>query len=267
MKKIVLVLVTVIGLLSLPMMQAQDVFYISDMGTSSTGSGMIGSNSWFAQTFVTGSKASGYVLNSIQLLMDAPAGTPGGFNVSIYSKSGDPHSEHELGDSPQNNLGSFIGSEPTTPGIFDYTNPGIVLAPSTWYYVVLTAATSTNAGSYIWSATSGLIQANQFTIQDEFFSSSNGLNWTWYPRQKTFQLALYAGAVPAPNLSIGGDGQGNLRILWPNMAAYMLEQGTNLAGTNWTASSYTITNNVLTNFCTVTPTAQNLYFRLSQQAP
>jgi hypothetical protein len=237
------------------------------LGLPATGSGPIGSNSWVAQTFVTGANSGGYLLNSVLLGMDVPSGTPGGFTVSIYSKTGDPHSESEPGDSPQNSLGSFTGLEPTTPGIFDYTNPGIMLSPSTWYFVVVTASTSTNSGSYAWSATSGLIQTNSFTIQDEFFSSSNGLNWTWYPRQKTFQLALYASAVPPPNLSIARDGSGNAKIMWPNVGTYLLEQSTNVAGTNWTASSFTVTNNVFTNFGTTTPAGQSLFFRLSQQPP
>jgi hypothetical protein len=267
MKKIIFAIVTVIALLTLPTAQAQGVLYISDLGLPPTGSGTIGSNSWIAQTFVTGANSGGYLLNSVLLGMDASAGTPSGFTVSIYSKTGDPHSEHEPGDSPQSSLGSFIGLEPTTPGIFDYTNSGIVLSPSTWYFVVLTSGTSTNSGSYAWSATSGLIQTNSFTIQDEFFASSNGVAWTWYPRQKTFQLSLYAGAVPPPNLSINGDGNGNIKILWPNRVAYLLEQNTNVAGTNWTASSYTVTNNVFTNFGTVTPAGQSLFFRLSQSSP
>jgi len=267
MKKVIYAIVAVIGLLPLKTTQAQGILYISNLGGAVAGSAAIGSNSWVAQTFVTGTNSGGYVLSSVQLLMDAPAGTPSGFSVLIYSKTGDPHSLSEPGDSPQGSLGSLTGSEPTTAGIFSYTTPGIVLSPSTWYFVVLTAGTSTNVGSYTWSATSCLTQSNRFTIDDEFFGSSDGSNWTWYLRGRVFQLGLYASAVPPPNLSIVSDGLGNIQIQWPNMGSYILEQSTNVATTNWTASSYTITNNVLTNFCTVTPAGEGLFFRLKQQLP
>jgi hypothetical protein len=267
MKKVIFAIVTVIGLLSLRTTQAQGVLYVSNLGQSMAGSEVIGSNSWAAQTFETGPSAGGYVLSSVQLLMNAPEGTPSGFSVSIYSKTGDPHNEEEPGDSPQASLGSFTGPEPTTAGIFTYTNPGIVLMPSSFYYVVVTAATSTSGGSFAWRGTSGLTQSNGFTIQDECFNSTNGSAWTWTPRKITFQLGLYAGAVPPPNLSLVKDGPANLKILWPNLGTYVLEQSTNLAGTNWTVSGYTVTNNVVTNFCNVPPAGTGLFFRLGQQLP
>lgn len=267
MKKIIFATVTFIALLSLRTTQAQGVLYVSNLKQSVAGGEVIGSNSWVAQTFVTGPSTGGYVLNSVQLLMDAPSGTHSGFNVSIYSKTGDPHSEHEPGDSPQASLGNFTGPEPTAAGVFSYTNSGIILTPSTFYYVVVTAATSTSGGSYAWSGTTGLTQSNGFTIEDEIFNSTNGLAWTWTPRKITFQLGLYASAVPPPNLSLLRDGPGNIKVLWPNSGTYILEQSTNLGTTNWMASGYTVTNNVVTNFCNVIPTGTSLFFRLGQQLP
>jgi len=257
MKKIVFAIVTLFGLLPLQTAQAQGVLYISDLGQPVAGSAAIGSNSWIAQTFVTGTNAGGYVLNSVQLLMDAPMGTPSGFNVSIYSKTG---------SSPQARIGMLTGPDPTMAGVFSYTNPGIFLTPSSFYYVVVTAATSTNNSSYTWSATTGFFQTNRFTIDDGYFSSTNGSNWTSVIRQKTFQLALYLSAAPPPNLSIVSAGPGNIKIQWPNVGSYCLEQNTNLAGNTWTASDLTISNNAPTNFCIVTPTHENLFFRLGQQS-
>lgn len=267
MKKIIpAIIITVAGLLSQQTGQAQGVLYISNLGQTVAGGEVIGSNSWIAQTFVTGPSSGGYVLNSVQLLVDAPSGTHSGFSVAIYSKTGDPHSEHEPGDSPQASLGSFAGPEPATTGIFSYTNPGIVLTPSTFYYVVVTAATATHVNSYAWSGTTGLTQSNGFTIEDECFNSTNGSAWTWTPRKITFQLGLYASAAPPPNLSIVG-GPGSIKVQWPNVGSYTLEQNTNLGATNWTLCGGTVTNNVLTNFCTVTPAGANLFFRLTQQSP
>lgn len=268
MKKTLFAIVTVIGLLSLRTAQAQGVLYISNLKQPVAGGEVVGSNSWVAQTFVTGPSTGGYLLSSVQLLMDVPvATTPGTFTVSIYSKTGDPHSEHEPDDSPQTSLGSFTGPPPATTGVFSFTNPGIILTPSTFYYVLVTAATPAAVNSCAWSGTTGLVQSNGFTIEDECFNSTNGSAWTWTPRKITFQLGLYASAVPPPNLSLIRDGPGNLKIRWPNMGTYILEQSTNLAGTNWMVCSSTVTNNVLTNFCNVTPAGTGLFFRLGQQLP
>jgi hypothetical protein len=267
MKKVIIAIVTAIVLLSLRTTQAQGVLYISNLAQPLAGGTVVGSNSWIAQTFVTGPTTGGYVLSSVRLSMFTPSGTPAGFNVSIYSKTGDPHSESEPGDSPLASLGSLAGPAPVATGVFGYTNPGILLAPSTFYYVVVTAATSTQVGTYAWNGTSGLTQSNGFTIEDECFNSTNGSAWKWTARKITFQLALNASAVPPPNLSMVRDGPGNTKILWPNSGTYILEQNTNLAGTNWTASNFTFTNNVLTNFCNVTPAGAGLFFRLGQQLP
>jgi hypothetical protein len=232
MKKAIFAIVTFIALLSARTTHAQGVLYVSNLKQSVAGGEVVGSNSWIGQTFVTGPSAGGYLLNSVQMLMDSPSGGPGGFNVSIYSKTGDPHSEHEPGDSPQASLGNFIGPEPTAASVFSYTNSGIILALSTFYYVVVTADKSTSAGSYAWSGTTGLTQSNGFTIEDECFNSTNGLAWTWTARKITFQLGLYASTVPPPNLSLSRDGSGNMKIIWPNSGTYVLEQSTNLGTTN-----------------------------------
>lgn len=265
MKKILIAVACIIGLLPLQITRAQSILYISNLGQLPAGSGAIGSNSWIAQTFITGSNPGGYLLSSVQLLMDAPAGTPSGFSVSIYSKTGDPHSEHEPGDSPQSSLGSLTGSAPTTGGVFSYGTPGILLSPDTFYYVVVTAATTTNDSAYAWSATSGLTQSNLFTIEDEFFSSSDGSNWTWNLRGKVFQLGLYASAVlpSQPELAIYDTGSGGISIVAGHcepLSPVMLEMTTDF--TNWTTiSTNTATPNHVTTFY-VSQTNSMAFFRV-----
>jgi hypothetical protein len=264
MQKIILTIVSVIALLLPQMARTQGTLYVSNLGQTPIGSATIGSNSWVAQTIVTCRSSGGYVLNSVQLLTDVASGTPGGFVVSLYSKTGDPHSFHIPGDVPQNSLGSLGGSDPAAGGIFTYTASGIMLSPSTFYFVVVTAATPTNEGAYVWSAEATLTQSNGFAIDDSYFSSTNGSSWTSHLRQNVFQLGIYATAVPPPNLIVVNDGPGSIRILWPNSGSYTLQQNTNLASTNWVTSNYVITNNVVTNFCTVAPAPGNLFFRLKQ---
>ena len=139
-----------------------------------------------------------------------------------------------------------------------------MLSPSTFYFVVVTATTPTNEGAYVWSAGNTFTQSNGFTIDDGYFSSSNGSSWTSHLRQNVFQLGVYATAVPPPNLIVSSDVSGSTKILWPNLGSYTLQQNTNLASTNWVTSNYVITNNVVTNFCTVTPVSGSLFFRLKQ---
>jgi hypothetical protein len=244
--------------------QCQGILYVSNLGQAPTGSLAVGSNSWSAQTFVTGSSPGGYQLNSLQLLMDAASGTPGGFAVSIYSKTGDPHSLHLPGDTPQSSLGSLAGSDPAAGGLFTFTASNLMLSPSTFYFVVVTATTPTNEGAYVWSAADTLTQSNGFTIDDSYFSSTNGSSWTSYLRQDVFQLGVNASVAPPPNLTIARDGAGRPKILWPNLGSYTLQQNTNLASTNWVTSNYAITNNSATNFCTVLPAPGSLFFRLKQ---
>jgi hypothetical protein len=131
MKKTTLILFASVSLLLTDMAQAQSTLYISNLGQTPTGSAAIGSDSWIAQGFGTGSDAGGYILNSVQLLMDGASGDPNGFTISIYNKSG---------NSPQDNLGNLVGSDPLAGGIYSYTASDIILSPSTAYYIVITAA-------------------------------------------------------------------------------------------------------------------------------
>src|SRR6266568_9370764 len=108
----------ILALLLPAIARAQGILYVSNLGQAQTGSAAIGSNSWIAQMFITGKSSGGYVLNSVQLLMNAASQTPSGFSVSLYSKTGDPHSFRIPGDSPQSSLGALSGPDPALGGVF-----------------------------------------------------------------------------------------------------------------------------------------------------
>ncbi len=190
MRKIILSLFPVFGLL-LPLMgEAQDTLYVSNLGQTPTGSASIGSDAWIAQRLITGTDSNGYNLDSIQLLMDASSGSPIGFNVSIYNFSG---------GNPQNNLGSLTGLDPSVGGVFTYTASGITLSPSTFYFVVVTAATPIAQGAFVWSATRGFTQgSDMWAIDDGYLSSTDGSSWAFHIRQNVFQLAIDATPIPEP---------------------------------------------------------------------
>jgi hypothetical protein len=180
------------GIFAPSFVQAQGTLYVSNLGQTPTGSAVVGSDSWIAQTIHTGNNPGGYALNSIQLLMDAASGSPSGFAVSIYSTSGG-------NNPPGSSLGSLGGSDPATGGIFTYTASDITLSPSTWYLVVVTAATPVAQSAYDWSAANGQTQGNGFIIDDTYFSSPDGSSWTFHLRQDVFQLGIYATPVPEPS--------------------------------------------------------------------
>src|SRR5271155_4572171 len=106
------IVVPAIGLLLPLVAEAQGSLYVSNLGQTPTGSAAIGSDSWIAQSIIAGTNADGYILNSIQLLMDPASGSPIGFNVSIYSS---------LSGEPYDNIGNLVGSDPSAGGIFTYT--------------------------------------------------------------------------------------------------------------------------------------------------
>jgi hypothetical protein len=70
-----------------------------------------------------------------------------------------------------------------------------------------------------------------------------------------------------PNLVIVRNGTASVKVLWPDPAGntYTLQQNANLTVTiGWVTSGFSITNGFGTNFCTITPPAGNLFFRLKQ---
>jgi hypothetical protein len=204
MKKIIIiggVIVLAVALLAPTIVQAQGMTYLSNLGQPSAGSEAVGSDSWLAEAFQTGTNISGYSLNSVQLDMTDASGNPGGFTVMIYSNGGAPE-----GISPGSSLGILVGSaNPTTSGIYTYTPAAnFTLSPITDYFIVLTAGTVVANGDYKWSY-AGTYSYNPsdkwatvggYSIA--FYHSSDGLAWTGnlgtYP-----QFALNATPIPEPS--------------------------------------------------------------------
>jgi hypothetical protein len=204
------------GLFLAPAASAQGTIYISNLGQTPVGSGAVGSDSWIAQDFTTGTNAAGYVLNSVQLLMDPALGSPNGFTASIYSSPGN--------GAPGIELGTLSGSDPAAGGLFSYAASGLTLSPGTYYYVVLTAATPAAQGAYEWSAADSfgritVAPGDPWTIPDGYFSSADGSSWTSHPRGNIFQFAVDGAAVPEPGISsllaLGG-----LWLLWCRRASF-----------------------------------------------
>jgi hypothetical protein len=194
MKQIILVAAAVgAALLVAQVAPGQGTTYISNLEQPPVGSGAVGNDSWFAQPFITGTNSAGYVLDSVQLLMNGASGTPSGFTASIYSANG----------APAGSLGSLMGADPTAGGLFSYAASGLTLSPGTYYYVVVTATTPIAQGAYQWSAADSFgriftAPGDPWAIPDLYYGSGNGSSWTFNARQNIFQFAVNATVVPEP---------------------------------------------------------------------
>jgi len=210
MNKIIVMLT--LGLLTQQTNQAQGtVTYLSNLGRPSVGSIPVGNDSWWAASFRTGTNASGYTLDSIQLAMTDASGIPNEFTVMLYSFG--------IGAHPGTSLDTLDGSlNPMTGGIFVYTpSTSLVLSQFTSYFIVLTAGTAVVDGAYNWSyATGGYNHSGGWNAPVagsgiDNFQSFDGVNWSYvsyFP-----QFAINVTDVPEPGV-LGLFGLGGLAFLW-----------------------------------------------------
>ncbi len=73
--------------------------------------------------------------------------------------------------------------------------------------------------------------------------------------------------APVPNLAIDLTTSNGVVIFWPNVGSYTLQTNANLAAANWVGYGGAISISNGTNSITLTPSAQKLFFRLTNQAP
>jgi hypothetical protein len=212
MKKIIIMFA--LGLLTQPTIRAQGPVYLSNLGQTSTGSVAVGSDSWLAEDFTTGTNVSGYSLNSIQLEMADASGNPTNFAAMLYSAvSGGA-------TLPGSNLGTLDGSlNPTTAGIYTFTPASnLTLSAETPYFIVLTAGTAVANGAYGWgyANTSTYNPSGRWLGGVTLISSNGSTPWTRLgsnPLYDFSEFAINATAIPEPGdldlFSLGG-----LAFLW-----------------------------------------------------
>jgi hypothetical protein len=196
------IIASVFGLLAPQIIQAQGTTYLSNLDQSSVGSVAVGSDSWLAGIFNTGTNYSGgYVLNSIQLAMANASGNPSGFQVMLYASTGGSQLPRTL-------LATLDGSlNPVTSGIYTYTpDTTLTLLPNGAYDIVLTAGTAVANGAYEWS----YADINSYNPSGGWHALPDGLAgvWTssngsppWTPNESAFpQFAINGTAVPEPGV-------------------------------------------------------------------
>ena len=212
MKRLVIsgIIVFVVALLASQITQAQGTIYLSNLGQPSTGSHAVGSDSWLAVPFATGTNTGGYMLNYLQLGMADASGDPSGFTAMLYGDGNFPG-----GNSLGSNLCTLAGSaSPVTGGIYTYAASDLTLSPSTLYSIVLTAETPLADGAYQW----GFADTFSYNPSDGWsgggglLTSSDGLSWH-PPTTGNLLYAINATAVPEPGV-LGLFGLGGVFLAW-----------------------------------------------------
>ena len=194
--KIFIILMGFVYCNSIQLSKAQGTAFLSNLSDSEIGVSAVGSDVWWGQTLQTGTNTEGYILNSVQLKLDAPSGAAHGFNLSISQSN------------PNIFIGNLSGPDPTSSGMFTYIGAGIHLLPSSQYFLVVSASSLTTDGAYMWSYSSAPPNAVGGWSIMRRYRSTDGVNWLIADRSSAFQFAVYATAVPEPSslalLGLGG---------------------------------------------------------------
>jgi hypothetical protein len=203
------IIVLAVSFLTPQITRAQGTVFVSNMGQPSTGSMAVGSDSWLASGFISGTNSTGYVLNSVQLAMADASGDPSNFTVMIYGNSS------PAGIDPGNIVGTLVGSlNPATIGTYTYTDDSnIVLSPQTQYFIVLTSGTAIANGAYEWSLADANFYSRGVSWGAEVQVWTSGDGSSWGDTSGRPQYAIIATAVPEPS-TLGLLGFGGLSLLW-----------------------------------------------------
>jgi hypothetical protein len=210
------IIVLAVALLAPQIVQAQGMMtFLSNLDQASVGSLAVGSDSWLATGFGTGTNAGGYTLNSIQLGMANASGNPTNFTVMIYSAG------FARGPFPGTNLDTLVGSlNPTTVNVFTFTDvSNLMLSPGTDYFIVLTAGTTVTNGAYDWNYenASSYNPSGDWTNFGSIWTSKNGSTYPpWTPTAGNPQFAINATAIPEPGV-LSLFGLGGLGALLPGL--------------------------------------------------
>jgi hypothetical protein len=199
MKPVTIILTVLVNGLCANYLAAQGTLHLSNMNQPSFGELAVGSDSWVAAPFRTGTNALGYHLNKVELLMNSPSSDPHGFSLSIYALDDSPSGSPSA---PGTSLGSLAGDDPAGAGVFAYTPASpLDLSSSTGYYIVMMSATLLGQGAYNWSGAeidpNSLNQTDGWRLFGTYSISGDGSDWG-LARGLQLQFAIFATPIPEP---------------------------------------------------------------------
>lgn len=178
-------------------------------------------------------------------------------------------------------------TEQNSGAVYISTNYGAHWAPTGVPALVWFCAACSADGSHM---TIGAQAINGSGVNAVYSTTNSGSNWFINDtiQGQSYSLGLYAVTCSAdgsklaglagyvyvnpelpgststpPNLRATFVQPGSVVLSWPDTGSYTLQQNTNIAATNWAASSYTVTTNGGTNSVTITSPIGRLFFRLS----
>jgi hypothetical protein len=200
----------VFALLAPQLVRAQGTNYLSNLAQASAGSLAVGSDSWWAAAFHTGTNPNGYSLNSIQLEMADASGSPGNFTVMLYA-GGDWPAGFSLGSS----IATLDGSlSPTTAGIYTFTTvSSLLLSPQDTYSIVITSGTAVADGAFEWSYSTNLTSATGSWGSYPFALNTDGVYVDQQHYHESPQFAINVTDAPEPGV-LGLFALGGLAFLW-----------------------------------------------------
>jgi len=202
------ILVFIGGLLAAPEIHAQGSIYLSNINNyPAAGSVAVGSDAWIASWFKAGSSPDGYELNSIQLSMSNPSGTPKDILVMLWDFQS------------RQSIATLAGPDPASAGVFTYTATDVLLEPNNVYWFVVTSPTSVASGAFHWDyyhLGKGVTGPEGWYLGGGNQVSSDGVAWS-RDTVGTMHFAIDATAVPEPStLALFGMGTACLiAILFP----------------------------------------------------
>ena len=198
-------LVLAVALSAPQITHAQGTTYVSNLGFTSSGSSPVGSDSWLAADFLTGTNTGGCLLDSVQLALGDASGNPSGFTAMLYTS-------YITASVPKSSLGTLNGSlNPVAAGVYTFTPAStLTLSPRLFYDIVLTAETPIAVGVYQWSfATTSACNPIDYWLAGGPVLTSGSGSPAWTPSGAiAAQFAINATAVPEPSalglLALGG---------------------------------------------------------------
>jgi hypothetical protein len=166
---------------------AQSTTYVSTLTQPSGSFFSIGGGNTWAQAFVTGPNFI-YDLTSVDINAEG-TGQPQ-FQLSLYTN---------MGGSPGAILGPLTGTNPGIQQVYAYTTPGIVLAPSTQYWIVAQGPPTSADFSWAVNFGTGYTATNGWTIpvNSQDFSTTNGATWGAPEPGVNFLFDVNASAIAA----------------------------------------------------------------------